>query len=168
MICRFPLLTVLLSIALTACSSKSNPQDYTTAQPNFDEMVGAYVPTTATLDLLKATGKYERSDSTITLKDDGTVEITDVPDWWLTSYTEAKGKFDNGKGKWGMDRNKGWWMVVMSFTTQNNSFSSPVPKQGNVTAMLSIIGQKAPYRLQLSIADPNAEIAMEFEKKPSS
>ena len=159
------LISCLTTLFIAGCDTKSNPSNYTTSAPKFEELIGTYTPTPQTHDLLKPAGKYPNSDSAITLNEDGTVKMVNVPDWWLTSYTDAKGKFDSGEGKWTMDRNKGWWLIVVTFSTQNNNFTTSLPSKGTVTAMLSLIGQKAPYKLQLSITDPHAEVAMEYQKQ---
>lgn len=162
---RFPFLSVLAVFALSSCLRDSNPSNFTTSPPTVQSLVGTYVPTVHTTELLKATGKYPASKSAITLKDDGGITIDNVPDWWLTSYGEAKGKFDSGSGKWTLDRNKGWWILMASFQTESGQFSSPVPRTGNVTAMLSLVGQKPPYTLQLTVSDPNADVTMQYEKQ---
>ena len=158
------LLLTFCVLVLVGCNKVSNPSDYTVNPPKLEDLVGTYVPNQRTHELLKATGKYPNSDSSITLKADGSVLIANVPDWWLTSYNDAKGQFDSGKGDWSLDKNKGWWLLVVSFVTQQAHFSSPVPRTGNVTAMLSLVGQKPPYTLQMSITDPNAEVAMQYQK----
>ena len=156
---------LLAALMLSACQRDSNPADYTLNAPEAKDLAGTYLPTTHTTELLRATGKYPVSNSSITLKADGTVTIVNVPDWWLSSFGEAKGKFDNGTGSWTIDKNKNWWLVVASFPTTTAQFTtSAVPVQGHVTAMLSLVGQDAPYTLQLSISDPNADLVMQYEK----
>jgi hypothetical protein len=157
-------LVVAVSLLLSSCLRDANPMNYTSGQPPMKELFGTYVPTERTMELLKATGKYSISDSSIKLKDDGTISIVNVPDWWLTSFGEAKGKFDNGHGTWIIDKNKNWWLIVASFPTTTAQFSSSVPTSGHVTAMLSLVGQKSPYTLQLSVSDPNADVAMQYQK----
>lgn len=161
------LLLVIVGLLLTSCFRDANPSDFTLGQPSVKDLVGTYTPTVHTTELLKATGKYPVQNSSITLKDDGTIIIANVPDWWLTSFGEAAGKFDNGSGTWTIDRNKKWWLLVASFPTATAQFSSSVPRSGHVTAMLSLVGQKPPYTLQLSVSDPNADVAMQYQKTDS-
>ncbi len=158
------LFLILCALILSGCNKVSNPGNYTVNPPNLEDLVGTYVPNQRTHELLKATGKYPNSDSSITVNKNGSVTITNVPDWWLTSYSDAKGQFDSGDGSWTLDKNKAWWLLVVSFATQKGQFSSPVPRKGNVTAMLSLVGQKPPYILQMSITDPNAEVAMQYQR----
>lgn len=155
---------LLAALLLTACSRDANPSNYTVGQPKITELMGTYLPTDRTTELLKATGKYTSANSSITLGEDGTITIVNVPDWWLTSFGEAKGNFDNGKGTWTLDKNKNWWLIVASFPTATAQFSTSVPRSGHVTAMLSLVGQKPPYTLQMSIVDPNADVAMQYQK----
>ena len=145
-----------IGLLLTSCFHDANPSDFTLGQPSVKDLVGTYKPTEHTTDLLKATGKYPSANSSIT--------ISEVPDWWLTSFGEAKGKFDNGSGTWAVDKNKKWWLLVASFPTATAQFSSTVPRSGHVTAMLSLVGQKPPYVLQLSVSDPNADMSMQYER----
>ncbi len=153
-----------LIVLLSSCLRDANPGNYTLGSPKFEDLIGRYVPNQETLELLKATGKYAKSDSSITLKADGSVEFLNMPDWWLTTFRDAQGKFDSATGKWTVDRNRQFWIVVVSFATQSATVSSAVPKRGNVTAMLSLVGQKAPYSLQMSITDTNADVAMQYQK----
>ena len=157
-------LVVTLGLTLSSCMRDANPSNFTLGQPTVKALTGTYVPTEHTTELLKATGKYPISNSSITLGDDGSISIVNVPDWWLTSFGEAKGQFDNGRGTWTIDRSKSWWLLVASFPTETAKFSSSVPRSGHVTAMLSLVGQKPPYTLQLSVSDPNAEVTMQYQK----
>jgi hypothetical protein len=158
------LLILLCALILSGCNKNSNPTNYTVGPPKLEDLLGTYVPTQRTHELLKSTGKYPNSDSSITLNKNGSVTISNVPDWWLTSYSDAKGQFDNGSGTWTLDKNKDWWLIVLSFTTQHGQFTTSVPGRGHITAMLSLVGQKPPYVLQLSITDPNADVAMQYQK----
>lgn len=161
---RLRLLLCLFPLLLGGCLRESNPGDYTTITPTIDDLVGTYVPDQRTAELLKATGKYPKAESSITLKDNGQIEMVNVPDWWLTSFTETKGRFDSGNGKWSLDKPKNYCLLVVSFNTQSGQFSGSVATRGNVTAMLSLVGQKAPFVLEMSIADPNADVAMKYQK----
>lgn len=159
------LLFVICSLLLSGCNKVSNPSNYTVGPPNFEDLVGTYVPNQRTHELLKSTGKYPNSDSSITLNKNGTITIANVPDWWLTSFSDAKGQFDNGNGSWTLDKNKEWWLIVVSLATQPGQFTTSVPGRGHITAMLSLVGQKPPYILQMSITDPNADVAMQYQKQ---
>jgi hypothetical protein len=163
-----PLLRITLAFAailLSSCLREANPSNFTTIAPEAQDLAGTYEPTEHTTELLKASGKYPAAKSSITLKTDGTVKIVNVPDWWLSSYGEAKGKFDNGTGAWSIDKNKNWWLVIANFPTTTASFTTTsVPAKGHVTAMLSLVGQTPPYKLQMNISDPNADLVMQYEK----
>lgn len=154
----------LCSLLLSGCMHEANPDDYTTGTPKIEDLVGTYVPDQHTTELLKATGKYPKAESSITLKENGQIEMVNVPDWWLTSFTETKGRFDSGTGKWTLDKPKNYCLLVVSFNTQSGQFSSSVTTRGNVTAMLSLVGQKPPFMLEMSIAEPNADVAMKYQK----
>jgi hypothetical protein len=161
---RISIFSVCTAVVLSSCLRESNPSNYTAAPPIVEALAGTYLPTEHTTELLKATGKYPSAKSSITLGDDGAISIENVPDWWLSSFGEAKGKFDNAKGKWVVDRSRSWYILMATFQTANSQFSTKVPPTGNVTAMISLVGQKPPYLLQLSVSDPNADVTMQYEK----
>lgn len=156
---------VSAALCLSGCLREANPSNYTTVNPEPQDLAGTYTPTEHTVELLRASGKYPTAKSSITLNSNGTINIVNVPDWWLSSFGEAKGKFDNGSGQWTIDKNKNWWLVLANFPTTTATFTtSSVPAQGHVTAMLSLVGQKPPYRLQMNISDPNADLVMQYER----
>ena len=156
---------LISTLLLSACLREANPSNYTTVPPEAKDLAGTYEPTEHTVELLKASGKYPAAKSSITLKDDGTVNIVNVPDWWLSSFGEAKGKFDNGTGTWTIDKNRNWWLIVANLPTTTASFTtSSIPAKGHVTAMLSLVGQTPPFTLQMNISDPNADLIMQYQK----
>lgn len=158
-------LLLLGALLLSACLREANPSNFTATPPEPQDLAGTYVPTEHTVELLRASGKYPVAKSSITLNANGTVNIVNVPDWWLSSFMDAKGKFDNGIGQWTIDKNKSWWLVLANFPTTTASFTTrSVPAKGHVTAMLSLVGQKPPYTLQMNISDPNAELVMQYQK----
>ena len=160
---------LLSAFLLSACLREANPSNFTVVSPEPQDLTGTYTPTEHTIELLKASGKYPAAKSSITLGADGSVKIVNVPDWWLSSFGEARGKFDNGTGSWTIDKNKSWWLVVANFPTTTASFTTAsVPAQGHVTAMMSLVGQKPPFTLQMNISDPNADLVMQYEKIASN
>jgi hypothetical protein len=146
-----------------------NPQNYTTIVPDLHDLAGTYRPDAKTTQLMTATGKYKSPNSEITLNSDGSININNVPDWWLTSFSDAQGTLDSGRGTWTIDKGRRWCQVVASFPTTEGRFTQPtVPREGHITAMLSLTGQRPPYGIQMTIMDPDAEVVMHYNRVPET
>ncbi len=157
----------LLTLLLAGCAPQPNPKNYTLTAPQADALAGTYHATESTKTLIAATGKYESKPSSITLHADGSIEILNLPDCWIHAFNSALGLFDTGKGTWSIARQQQWHVLMCKFPSLPNHASSG-PEHGVVTAMISIVGQEAPYALESIISHPDADLAMRFEKVPSA
>jgi hypothetical protein len=101
--------------------------------------------------------------SSITLLGDGTIIITNIPDWWLT-FGEPQGGFDSGRGTWSIQKHQEWWALSVGFT-DTTQFASLTNKPGGLGTEMMLVGEKSPYKIHLIVGDPDAGRGMEFEKK---
>lgn len=157
------LILSLASLLLASCTPSPNPRNYAQAEPSAHALQGSYQPTAVTETLIAATGKYEKKPARIVIGSDGSIEITNLPDCWVLPYNEAIGQFDTGKGTWSLVRQQQWWVLMCKFPSLPNHAARGTD-HGNVTAMISLIGQRPPYSLECIISHPDADLAMRFEK----
>ena len=159
------LLTYLgfIALLLASCAPQPNPKNYALTAPIAADLAGTYHATESTKTLIAATGKYESKPAAITLHADGSLEIMNLPDCWIHPFDRALGLFDTGKGTWSIVRQQQWQVLMCKFPSLPNHATSGVD-HGNVTAMISLVGQQAPYTLESIISHPDADLAMRFEK----
>lgn len=155
----------LLSLATIMCGPSLNTIYFTETEPDRKELVGKYYPTAETINLIREDGTYEISEKeemVISIMTDGTFEMTNMPDWWLTNFGIPTGGFDSGKGQWHIVQQQSWWNVALKFESREN-FSSK-PGSGSLSTSIPIVGNEAPYSLWLYIGDPDSGTVMVFEQ----
>src|SRR5262245_26385196 len=72
-------------------------------RPNKSDLIGTWIPTAATVRLMRDEGGYNTSnhDTKIVLKDDGSLEMDDIPDWWFSGITGRSSRtFRSAAGTW--------------------------------------------------------------------
>lgn len=153
----------LVALLLTSCAPSPNPRNYAVAEPSPQVLQGRYQPTPDTETLIAATGKYKKKLASIVISADGSIEITNLPDCWVLPYDQAIGQFDTGKGTWSLVRQQRWWVLLCKFPSLPNHAARGTD-HGNVTAMISLVGQRPPYALESIIGHPDADLAMQFAK----
>ncbi len=126
-------------------------------KPADGELVGTWTLTPATTDKMRSEGGYEISTHSLTLRNDGSFEIVNMPDWWFNFGHSNKG-FYSGSGTWRVVKNsQGYWTIEVRFT------SLPGYTSGLVTSFY--IGQdKSGYYIYDFIGDPDSGDVMMFEK----
>jgi hypothetical protein len=94
------------------------------------------------------------------LRADHTFEVKDVPDWFIT-YGDAGTKLVSGTGTWQLEQVHGWWQLGVEFreSTGQSVFRGPFAMN------FSLVGEKPPYLVHLTIGDPDAGNAMQFQKR---
>ena len=78
------ILGIVASIVLVGCQYDPFTEVYTTKQPKAEDLVGLYVPSEETKAFIANEGHYSPAESSITFSADGSVSMTNIPDWWLT------------------------------------------------------------------------------------
>lgn len=150
-------------VILAGCQYDPYTSVYTKTQPRTNDVVGIYVPDTNTVRLISNEGHYKLVSPSITLQGDGTIIITNIPDWWLT-FGAPHGGFDSGRGTWSVQKHQEWWGLSVGFT-DTTQFSSLTNNPGSFAAEMMLVGEKPPYKIHLIVGDADAGRGMEFEKK---
>src|ERR1051325_11230519 len=145
----FPLLLIL-----AGCQRDPYTEVYSMKQPSTNDVVGVYAADTNTLALIAKEGHYSAASPAITLGGDGTIVITNIPDWWLTSFGEPQGGFDSGRGTWTIQKHQEWWGLSVGFTDTTH-FASLSHKPGGMRTEMMLIGEKPPYKIHLIVGDPD-------------
>jgi hypothetical protein len=154
-----------LVLILAGCQRDPYTSVYTTAQPRSNDLVGSYFPDVDTVALISKEGHYKTVSPSITLMNDGTIVITNIPDWWLTRSGEPGGGFDSGRGTWTVEKHQDWWAIGVGFD-DTAQFSLLNRQPGGFATQMMLIGEKPPYRIHLTIGDPDAGMGMQFEEAP--
>lgn len=155
-----------LALCLAGCGHDGNWWAYTKSRPNPADLVGVYVPDQATLDLIAREGRYAQRPASITLGADGSLEITNIPDWWLTDFGHPMGGFDTGHGKWELYVHQRWWALDLDFPS-TEQFESLHHRPTRFVTSFMLVGQRPPYKILIHVGDPDGGRVMLFEKAAS-
>jgi hypothetical protein len=129
------------------------------SEPTRADIVGIWEMTPDTIQTMQEKGRYEISTHTIEFKDDGTFEITNMPDWWaLENFGESTQTFYSGSGRWTIEKDSGGWAVGLYFDTWTGSH--PMGK-----TWLNLRGRLRPHTIYTWIGDPDAGNIIEFHKR---
>jgi hypothetical protein len=159
---RIAMVTVLGVFLLTSyslCQSLllSDPTNPPRRKPAQEDIIGVWSPTPACLEWMQEEGGYRISTHTLTFRQDGTLEMTNMPDWWL-NFGDSSGGFYSCSGTWKIDKVNDKWAVDVHFT----SFSS---YQNGFGTSFGLSGQKPPYRIYIGVGDPDDADFMVFERR---
>lgn len=137
---------------LAACQPPDlDTLDYPTIEPQIADLSGLYVPTPETLKDIEQRGHYEKRDISILFSPDGSITLTNIPDWWLDGFGKPAGKFINETGHWKPRKQQGFWVVAVDCRI--------------VSTEIFLSGKKSPYYLQLILGDPDSGKTMVFVKQ---
>ena len=136
--------------------------DYTRAKTTERTLLGKYKILKIRLeDDLAA--PIRRIDSFVTLNPDRMATLANFP-----YFDESGDRVDcnlSGIVRWSLDKDlevgSGWQLRF-----ENYRSASPTPQcgPGNATWPIRLLGQKAPYRLYLTVGDPDSDRRIEFER----
>jgi hypothetical protein len=148
---------IVVLLGLAGCQFNPFASSFTSKQPKNEDLYGKYVLTDDSQTIAKQFGHYSATNSSITLKSDSSILLTNIPDWWHSKNSKPQGEFDSGQGSWTIERNQEWWAVGVILNSINKS-------PANFSTHFNLIGEKAPYIIHLSIGDPDQGLAMQFKK----
>lgn len=163
-------MTLRATAALAVCAAAGCQYDphtavYTRSRPDPAEVAGVYRPDAATRELVARDGGYGAGDAVITLARDGAFEVVRLPDWWRTDFGRPGGGLDAGRGTWRVERHQEWWIVAAHFES-TAGFAPPGGGDGGFAATFMLAGEAPPYRLLLTIGDPDEGRAMQLVRDP--
>jgi hypothetical protein len=149
------LCAIIAPLTLSGCHG-INPSelDLTRQRPSKADLVGQWVPTSASLKDMKERGGYRISKHELDLHTDGSFLVINMPDWWDSIRDESRRGFESGSGTWGIHGRDGRavWVVDLYFTDRH-------------LVSLNLRHQKPLYLLQIMLGDPdNTDYVMLLEK----
>ncbi len=153
---------IAAAFMLTGCQYDPYTASYTKTKPNRKDLVGTYVPDADTMTLISKEGHYSQVASSISLLEDGTIIIENIPDWWRI-FEGPQGGFDSGRGTWKIEKHQEWWALGAAFTN-TEQFASLKNKLPGLGTEMMLIGEKPPYKIHLTVGDPDAGVGMQFVK----
>ncbi len=90
------------------------------------------------------------------------------------------GKFDNGEGKWDIEKKQDWWVVGLEFNNAlgitsikdwevvvknlDGTVTVESGRAGKFWTSIDLIGEQAPYILHLTVGDPDSGRALQYER----
>lgn len=146
----------------------------TSSEPKRADLVGTYVPDEATRELILNVGGYPPRTTSIELDADGTIRITNIPDWWNLPADVHRTGFDSGNGTWTLHHHRGHWHLKLDFPSmkdfdsdrwQASAVNRPQdhPDVGLSTGVL-LVGEHPPYIIEIVIRRRGVNEVMRFTK----
>lgn len=157
------LATTVAALAAASCQYDPYTAIFTTRPPKTADVAGDYVLDEASVRLV-AEGGYASRATAIHLDADGSMTFTALPDWWHTDFGDPGGRFDTGRGTWEVEpKQEKWWKVTARIreTTPDSPFQV---ERGGHFAEWVLADETPPYRLVLTLGDPDEGRAMVFER----
>jgi hypothetical protein len=153
---------MLSFVLLVGCQYDPWADRFLTAQPAEKDVVGRYV---IDADSKKRTIKLPMSHSTfpighsakIVLSADYKAEFIHVPE----DYNGEAACSVTGRGSWRLGKNDSFSVVRASIVNEGPNSQC----KGDFAYELMLYGKKAPYKLHITIGDPDSGDAVQFEKQ---
>ena len=150
-----------LALFLSGCMNHGiewSELSYTRSKSNQTDVIGTWVPTSATIKDLKERGGYVISKHELILRADGTFEMVNMPDWWRDGFGRSNKTFESQSGKWRFYQNSSpWtvWAIQLDFP------------QLVVLNAIHLQRQRPPYLIHITVGDPDSGHYMLFERSSS-
>jgi hypothetical protein len=153
-------LVILFALFLTSCNV---PVDefvgryrLVTRKPDRKDLIGTWVIDQATTEDMRTRGRYDVSRPTrITLHDDDSFEMTDMPDWYQDVSGKPHGGLVNLNGKWSLNGDNGFWKVWLASPTQFVQLYLREPRYAS----------QPRYLFEIILGDPDSGEGMMFTRK---
>jgi hypothetical protein len=132
-----------------------------TEKPKVADLVGTYSLSKSSEDFLHNRKGYVKiPESEIALGSDQTVTITNLPDCATNGFGKSSGAFLSGEGRWEIEKGMPGWVLTLDIK-RGGSLSGGV----YTGCWMCIRGRSAPYRLGVTIGDPDSDETLLYEKK---
>jgi hypothetical protein len=126
------------------------------AEPDRPKIVGTWVPDEATLEDLRGRGGYDVSvPIQLILRDDGDLEMVNMPDWWVNESGKSYKGLSSTSGRWRLAGGPNHWAVGLS------CFGKYIP----VNLVEHKFRSKPRYYIQFFLGDPDSGEEMIFVRK---
>jgi hypothetical protein len=149
----------LSGCALSGFSPFAYPHwwDFTKQRPKNSELVGSYH---AFKKSGSPSGVTSIANITVQLNADGTAQIASIP--IHDGFGEKKLCDLSASGKWLVDgSSRAWALEVVKLVDVKSAGNCPP----NSNLPFFILGQREPYRIYLTIGDPDSDEGIEFRRK---
>lgn len=153
-ICKYAVvfLSLLPIVGCWALSDAMQTELFAKNKPEMKVMVGKWVPTPETVQLMREEGNYPKVDTSLELAKDGTFQLINMPDWCCTEHGVSERQVFRASGKWEVVQSQDRWFLSL------NSESGPSLGQS------PIIDDSGDYGLWFYVGGPHGKI-MVFVKK---
>ena len=160
---KFPsLLFPFVLLTMMCICPNFDTEKFAKTEPTIDDISGKYVPTSETLKNITEEGQYTVNDMFILLWPNGSFEMQNMPDWWLTHFGKSQGCLIVGQGNWEIVKQQNWWELRLDFLSGKDlcveEFSA------GFTISIPLVGDSAPHSLWFYVGDPDTGHIMIFEK----
>lgn len=154
------LFLIAVSFLLSGCyrpAEIAEELQFAREKPHESDLVGKWIPTSATLEDMRKHGGYAISTHELVLNADKTFSMANMPDWWASDFGESKGAFQSASGRWSLSLATGGedWRVDLTVGTAGIGF-------------LHVRNQKPPYLIHIGVGDPDSGHFMLFERSSRS
>jgi hypothetical protein len=156
---KTPKLFVAVILCLSGCQSDPWAFQYARNKPS-QSIVGTYVPTQSTQNWLESMYKNVKP-SRFLLRADSSFYIENVAAIW-SSVAAADG-FEQMYGHWRLSTHQDWWDVELSVDSTRDAHG--VWNRQKILMPVMLIGQETPYKLHISIGDPDEGKAIQYSLK---
>jgi len=154
--------SVVSLMLLTGCQYNPWAARFLTAQPSEQDVVGTYVIDADSqkrgIKLPQSNGIFPIDHSAqIVLSGDHKAQFIHVPE----DYRGGAGCSVTGRGSWRLGKNDSFSVVRASIINEEPGS----PCKGDFAYELMLYGKKSPYKLHITIGDPDSGDAVQFERQ---
>jgi len=162
--CRFVQTFLIIPLALCISSCVVNldrvfsSYNYTSTQPNQDDIVGVWIADEATLKDMRTRGNYITTvPPKFVLNADGNFKMDNMPDWWKDGFGEPRGGFETNSGTWKLSKSGCCWEIGLHFKAPN--------LYTNVGLLEHRFNGKPKFLIERILGDPDSGNEMTFIKQ---
>jgi len=134
-----------------ACYKIPGTRDFelTRIEPRKADITGTWLPDEQTIRDMREAGGYTPASTKIILRDDGSAEMVNMPDWLINIGGHSQKGFFSESGAWTLSREGAFWRV--EFISTRKRYMT-----------LDISYQKPPHKLSMVLGDPDSAQFMTF------
>lgn len=131
-------------------------------KPQASDLIGNYRLTeTSKTFLVKGKGYKTLPVSVISLDSSYRVGLSNLPDCATNGFGHSSGQFVSGKGAWKLEKRFSAWGLTLAIDKGGSL------EHGFYVNWLTVRGWSPPYRLQMTIGDPDTGEVIVYEKNGS-
>ena len=128
------------------------------AEPTAGEVVGVWQMSQQSIQDLHLVDDDRGSPHTLTISDDGTVKVENIPTWWLY-YKGASRVIVSGEGTWSITKRQDKWGLLVNLSELSLEWSEAV-------LFLAFEGETPPYLLYDHVGDADEGRRVVFLRQP--